>query len=370
MSAFATDTRGHAPSAELDRHRLFSSASAAALTLAVLATATSFTMEAFTHTGSLVQLLAVSILLLVAQAGALSALLLRPLVLRIVAGILGLAPLVLMGLIGFGDFWVLPAATAVVLITRTTENRWLRVAAAVFAVFVAASLALWADHASMTAVVRMPMVVASVLALLAGLILLLNFVIGRSTWALIVAVSGVSLGLGGLIGFGGAMMEAAGSEEGSLTFILAAVGMLGTSKLDIILALVTSPVIVIVGVVLLMREPGEESARRIPGSPTVSALTTALVAATLIPALTGLVSNDLGAIVDFLLGFVYTILWVACLVVWYRTYGWVVAGRLPLTSLTPDHALVIGLIVLSPLVRGLLAWVGVMREGGPIFENL
>lgn len=370
MSTFRSDTLSRTLNDDAHRHRLFSLASAAALTLAVLATALSFTMEALTHADSLFQLLVVTVLLLVGQAAAIGAVLFRPLVLRIIAGAVGLVPLVLMGQIGFGDFWILPVATAAVLLTRTTRNRWLRLAAAAFAVLVAAALALWADHAMMTASVRTPMVAASVLALIAGLLLLLNFVVGRSAWGLVVTASGISLGAGGLIGFGGTMVEATGAGDESLTFLLTAVGMLGASKFDIILALVTSPVIVIVGLILMVREPGVEPTHRIPGTSPVGKLTTALVAVTLLPALTGLINNDLGAIVDLLVGFVYTILWVACLVVWYRSNRWVVAGRLPLTALTLDHSLVLGLIVLSPLVRGILAWVGIMREGGVLLANV
>ena len=72
----------------------------------------------------------------------------------------------------------------------------------------------------------------------------------------------------------------------------------------------------------------------------------------------------------FLVDSVYLIGWVVCVGLWFGLHRDVVRERLPLTALSLDHVLVIGLIVLSPLLRGILAWLGVMIEGAPLYESL
>ncbi|EWS80498.1 hypothetical protein BF93_03710 [Brachybacterium phenoliresistens] len=355
---------------ELSRHRRLSQLVAAALTLAVLATALSLTMEALTHPGSLVQLLVMAFLLVLAQAGALGALLLGPLALRVIGAVVAVGALLLLEKVGPGGFWILAVATAVALGAREAVARWQRLASALLVMFAAAAVAMWGNSIATAGLVRAPMVLACLLALLAGLLLLLNFLAGRDAWGSAIVVSGVSLGIGGLIGLMGSTLDAARAGEDSLSLILFGIGMLGVSRLDMILALVTAPVIVLVGLVRMLRGPEGIARGHAPASARVQALALVLAGLTVVPALPGLLNADLGAVTGLVVGAVYSIVWVMCLVAWYRAHRGVIAHRLPLTALSPDHALVLGTIVLSPLVRGVLSWIGIIIEGGPIFANL
>ncbi|MGO1258644.1 MAG: hypothetical protein ACTMII_06815 [Brachybacterium sp.] len=356
---------------ELSRHHRLSLAAGAALTLTVLAVALSMTVEGITHLSSLLQLLAVSVLLVISQAGALAATLPRSLALRALGTVAGVVVLLLMNAIGFGGLWIVPVATAVVLLLRSSPASWRRLLAAGTTPFAAAAIAMWANGLAASALVRTPILLTSLLALAAGTLLLVNYLAGRDTWGAILLASAATLGMGGLLSFMGSTLEAAAADEDSLTSMIYGLGMLGMKKLDLLLPILVVPVIAIIALIRLRGgSSGETGWAPEEASPAVSAAALGLAVLTLLPALVGVLSDDASALLGLLIDTVYMIGWVLCLVLWFSLHRDVVGRRLPLTALSLDHALVISLIVLSPLLRGVLTWLGLMIEGAPLYESL
>lgn len=356
---------------ELSRHHWLSVAAGAALTLTTLAVALSMTIEGITHLDSLLHLLAVSVLLLIGQAGSLIATLPHSLGLRALGAVVAIVAMVLLSAVGAGGMWIVPVATAVVLLLRRSPASWRRLVAAGTALFGAAEIAMWADGLSASALVRTPILLTSLLALAAGVLLLVNHLAGRDTWGTILLASAATAGLGGVLGFMGSTLEAVTAGEDSLAFTVYAVGMLGMSRLDLVLPILAVPVVAIIALIRLWGGTGAPVGREpAEASPLVSAAALGLAALTVLPALVGVFSDDADALLGFLVDSVYLIGWVVCVGLWFGLHRDVVRERLPLTALSLDHVLVIGLIVLSPLLRGILAWLGVMIEGAPLYESL
>lgn len=356
---------------ELSRHHLLSVAIGAAFTLTTLAVALSMTIEGITHLNSLLHLLAVSVLLVIGQAGSLAATLPSPLGLRTLGAVVAIVAMLLLSAVGASGMWIVPVATAVVLMLRRSSASWRRLVASGTALFGAASIAMWADGLSSSALVRTPILLTSLLALAAGVLLLVNHLAGRDTWGTILLASAATAGLGGVLGFMGSTLEAATAGEDSLTFTVYAVGMLGMSRLDLVLSILAVPVVAIMALIRLRGGTGAPIGREpAEASPLVSAAALGLAVLTVLPALVGVFSDDANALLGFLVDSVYLIGWVVCVALWFGLHRHVVRERLPLTALSLDHVLVIGLIVLSPLLRGILAWLGVMIEGAPLYESL
>lgn len=352
------------------RHRRLSLAAGTALTLTALGIAVGLTIEGFGHPLSLVQLLAASAFVVLCQAATLVAVLARPLVLRILGVVAAIVALVLLNPVGVGGLGIGPVATAVVLLLRSSQHPWLRLISAIIALLAAAAIGMWADGLLVSALARTPMVLASLPALIVGVLLLVNYV-GRDTFGALLFGSAVTLGAGGLLGFTGSMVGAYSAGEESLTFQIYAIEMLGMKKMDVILPLIAVSALTLMALFRL-RKDSESTEGRVPKgvSPVVSLAALGLAALTAVPAVVDVFSDDAGALLGMLVGTVYLLCWAACVGLWFTVHHDVVEARLPVTALTLDHVLVIGLIVLSPMLNGVLSWLGFMIEGASLYEIL
>lgn len=352
---------------EAARHRALSEAAAAALSLVVVGMAISFVIEAITHPASTAQLMLASALLLMLQAGALGVMLARAIVLRVLAGAAAVGAQWLLSTIGFTDFWIAGVATIALLGLRGSGARWVRLLAVLGALFAGSAFALWAQALPTTPLIRLPIVVTSIVGFFVILLLVVNFIVGRDAWGSILVVSGASLGVGRMLGFGGMMVETSQAGEGSLTAVVNMLSLVGTRPLDMVMSAIVPIGLVVWGIVRIFRSAEAPLTGVWRATGLVNILALVLAAATLAPAAIGLVSDEVGLLSGVAIDFVYPILWFAALFVWRSSNRTAVTVGHPATALAPSHAMAVGIIALSPLVQGTLSWLSIMISGENIY---